>query len=173
MSKYTGKCDLYDHVFMIGYHGTTDEMTELEKFEIFKKRTGGVIYTYFPLELTKLNIDNEIKMVNNPDILSKNEDGSYTYFFTKYKKLNQINKRGYYAIKEIHFDDILDLFPYFTHIISSMGSDENTETIYITYQDYNSMKEEEARLLGYERFGTSFMKKYIKEDLIRIIKEYY
>lgn len=172
MSKYTGKCDLYDHVFMIGCRGTTDDMSELEKFEIFKKRTGGVIYTHFPLELTKFNIDNEIKLVNNPDVLSRNEDGTYTYYLTKYKNLKQLNKHKYYAVKEIHFDDILDLFPYLTHIISMMGSDENSEHIYITYQDYNTMREEESRLFGHE-YRNDFMKKYIKEDLIRIVKEYY
>ena len=39
MSILTGKCDLYDHVYMIGSKGTTDNMTKKEMFEVFKQRT--------------------------------------------------------------------------------------------------------------------------------------
>lgn len=172
MSKLTGKCDLYDHVFMIGSRGVTGDMSMLEKFEVFKRRTGGVIYTKFPLELNSANINNEIELVNNPDILSKNADGTYTYYFTNYKTLKQLNKHGYYATKEIHFDDILDIFPYLTHIISMSSSDPYRETVYITYEDYNTQREEESRLFG-SNYSTDLFKKSVKEELIKIVKEYY
>lgn len=173
MSRLTGKCDLYDHIFMIGCRGTTDDMTDKEKFEIFKKRTGGVIYTKFPLELNKNNIQYEIQLTNNPDILSINEDGSIKYFYENFKNLKQLNKRKYYATKKIHFDTILDIFPYLTHIISMMTSDENSETVYITYQDYNTIREEEARLVGSSYNPREFHKKFINEELIKIVKENY
>lgn len=172
MSRLTGKCDLYDHIFMIGSKGTMKDMSMVEKFEVFKKRTGGVIYTKFPLELNSVNINNEIELVNNPDILSRNADGTYTYYYTNYKTLKQLNKHGYYATKEIHFDDILDIFPYLTHIISMSSSDPYRETVYITYEDYNTQKEEEFRLFG-SNYNTDLFKKSVKEELIKIVKEYY
>lgn len=173
MSRLTGKCDLYDHIFLIGSKGTTDEMSDKEKFEVFKKRTGGVIYTKFPLELNKNNLEYEISLVNNPDLLSINEDGTIRYFFENYKTLKQLNKRKYYATKEIRFDTILDIFPYLSHIISMMHSDESTETIYITNQDYNTIREEEARLVGSSYNPRDFHRKFINEELIRIVKENY
>lgn len=173
MSKFSGKCDLYDHVFSIGSKGTTDDMSDLEKFEIFKKRTGGKLYQRFPLKLTKYNIDSEIRLVNNPDILSKNDDGTYTYWLDTYKTLNKLNKHGYYATREIRFDDILDLVPYFPYIISSMAADQDGETIYISSKDYLSLKEDEARECGLTTYDCDLYRKFLKEELINIVKRYY
>jgi hypothetical protein len=48
MSKFSGKCDLYDHVMMEKTYPDPNNKNilvsdELECFEIFKKRTGGIL----------------------------------------------------------------------------------------------------------------------------------
>ena len=84
MSRFTGKCDLYDHIMMekvypmnpsSKYSPLTSD--ELECFRIFKERTQGKLYQHFKLKLTPWNIDKEIELCNNPRILSKIEHKEY------------------------------------------------------------------------------------------------
>ena len=57
MSKFSGKCDLYDHIMMEKTYPDSKNpniliSNELECFEIFKKRTGGKLYQHLKIELT-------------------------------------------------------------------------------------------------------------------------
>lgn len=164
MSMLTGKCDLYDHVYMIGTRGTNDEMSMKEKFNIFHKRTGGKLYQSIKIELNKRNI--EFYLEKDKNKLKKTEEG-YEYMGDTYKNLSQINKRGFYTDRVIEFDDMLELLPYLGYIIASAVSDSEKEIIYISKNEYNVERELEAMKLGYER---SFPK-YHKEAYKDLVKE--
>lgn len=159
MSSYTGKWDLFDHIITLGTKDKPKYNNKLEYelycFNLFKQRTGGVIYQKFKLELNPFNIDKEILDRNNDFILSKTErkiykpdkrtksgqrvvtEYTYTYLGEDYSSLEELNNRGYYALKRIHFSSIFDIIPYYSFIISVLSSDEFSETIYISNVDYN------------------------------------
>ena len=128
MSYLSGKCDLYDHIYSVGCKGTTDDMSKQEKFEVFKKRTNGVIYMSFPIEVTKANID---LIIAHNHHLKKLEGDTYSYMGNVCKTLKKLNKENVYYNREIKFDTMLDLVPYLPHIISTMSSSENKEYVEI------------------------------------------
>ena len=159
MSSYTGKCDLFDHINTLGIKDKSKYSNELEYelycFNLFKQRTGGVIYQKFKLELNPFNIDKEILDRNNDFILSKTEkkvykpdkrvkggqkvvtEYVYNYLGEEYTSLQELNNKGYYALRRIHFDSIFDIIPYYSFIISVLSSDESSEMVYISNEDYN------------------------------------
>lgn len=178
MSKFSGKCDLYDHVFMIGCKGTADEMSELEKFEIFKQRTSGLLHQSRKLYLEKWNVDYEIEYRNNPAILRKekvNGRTKYFYYGKAYSSLKALNKVGYYTDFLIYFDTILDLVPYYPYIIAICASDQEGEYIEITKHSHvEDELMEPWRKIKYGKDSIhSYYKEQLNKELIRIVKEYY
>lgn len=175
MSKFSGRCDLYDHIYMIGCRGTDNNTSEKERFEIFKKRTGGLLHQRVLFNLDKYNIDKEIEIINNEKILCKkkvNNRYRYYYFGEEYKTLKALNKRGYYCTIDLPFDTMLDLVKYYGYIISSMASDEDSEYIYIT----NESEIDEKRKHQYfrENNQNKFYGEYeLNEEYIRLVKKYY
>lgn len=131
MSKFSGKCDLYDHITMLKTYPDPENSNRLisnfdECFEIFKKRTNGVIYKHVQVELTKFNID---KFIAIDKLLSKkvNEKGKtiYTYWNKEYKTLKALNKKGYIAAMPIYFNSIYDIVQYLPYTISYSSSKES------------------------------------------------
>lgn len=179
MSRFSGKCDLYDSIMMIGCKGTNDEMTEIEKFQIFKERTNGVIYQSKKLYLTKYNIDYEIEYINNPQILRKekiNGRTKYFYYGKSFSSLKALNNKGYYTKHKIIINELIDLVPYYPHLISIHFSDENSEYIEIANNSY--VTEEEMApwrkaTYGYENSCLNYYKENLRKELIRVAKEYY
>ena len=168
MSCLTGKCDLYDHVYMIGSKGTNNDMSMKEKFEIFHKRTGGKLYQNVKVDLTKKNIDFFLEKEKNK---LKKVDGGYEYFGKVYKTLNQLNKHGFWTTRTIEFNDMLELFPYLGYIIGSMASDSKKETIFISSDDYNVIRELEGFEYGYEHKISQHTKDTYKDLFKKTLKE--
>ena len=163
-----GKCDLYDHVYMIGSRDTTKYMTKQEMFDVFKQRTNGTIYQSIRVPVTKFNID---LLLENNKFLKKTENNTYEYFGTEYKTLKQLNKVGVFYKREIHFDTMLDLVPYLPYIISIMTSDENGEYIEIGEHSYIDQQYLENLKYGYDSSKTwKFNMKRLQEEYIETIK---
>ena len=133
---------------MIGSKGVTDNMSKQEKFEIFKRNTGGKLYQKVQVELTKNNID---YFVDKDNRLVKNIDGSYSYMGIIFKTINKLNKYGYWFRRTIMFDTMLDLVPYLGYIISFMSANFNTEYIEISRYSWPEMCYSDALKYGYER----------------------
>ena len=187
MSKFSGKCDLYDHIYTIGTKGTNDNMTMLEKFNIFKERTKGVIYQSKKMILTSVNIDNEIKNVNNPNILSKfewfeNKKDSrckggfktvnkckYFYYNKEYESLDAINKIGYYARREIKFNKPDELIKYYPYTIGILSSDPDSEYVEISSKSYPTEHYWDSRL----RSGVIMNEAYYTNELLEEYRKYY
>lgn len=175
MSRFSNRSDLYDHIYMIGCKGTDCNTSEKEKFETFKKRTNGLLHQRVLFNLDKYNIDREIKIINDERILCKkkvNNKWRYYYFGREYKTLDSLNKRGYYCTIDIPFDTMLDLVKYYGYTISSMGSDVNSECIYIS----NESEIDERRKSQYFRENNQnkfYGEKELIDEYIRLVKEYY
>ena len=189
MSKFSGKCDLYDHIMMEKMTPSKDnpnilESDDFECFEIFKKRTGGVIYQSFKVDLDDYIAQEEAKTSKiltcepyEEEIADKRcKNGKKTvkkYKYTFYGKpmtLAEINKFGYYTDKEIRFDDILDLVPYFPYIIGMCVSDTDHETVFISRHSYVDEQEENFIRHGLRSMADHY-RKALKETYINYVRE--
>ena len=184
MSRFCGKFDLYDTIYM-----TSGEETDDDLFEKFKKRTGGKLYQNFKLKLTDYNIDKEIESKNNPKLLSKIEhvkevddkrvksgkrtvkSYTYIYFGKEYKSLAEINRQGYYATRTINFEDKLDLVPYYAYIVGVHASDPESETVVIGNESYVDQVERSFRENGLDTNGLDYYRKALKKEYIRVVLE--
>ena len=185
MSRYSGKCDLYDHLMMENGKNEDSIESEFECFELFKKRTGGVLHQHLKIELTEFNIKREIsrrkgilkRTLHEKEVKDKrckegkkiNRYYTYTYHGQEYPNLEELNKRGYWTILDLHFDTILDLVPYFPYIIASAACDAGTETIFISEKPYPT--ETDIRLIksGLEPFG-NYYRQALQEHYIDVVK---
>lgn len=181
MSKFSGKCDLYDHISMEKMEPSPTNPNILisdddECFEIFKRKTDGKIYQHIKIELTDSNIENEIRYNNH---LSREEvrlvrnDNRYKsgvkeiiqyvyhYLGQTFYSLKDLNKFGYIGTKTIEFETIFDLIPYFPYLISFACCNQNSETIFISDKSYVDEEYLEHRQYGH----TSKMCSYYKKEL--------
>ena len=167
MSIWSGKCDLADHISMMKHRTKdgSDKKEDLDKarvlysddmecFEIFKKRTGGVIYQQVKLELTKFNIDKEIEINEHLEkFVNENGKTIYKYYGQEFKTLKSLNKYGYYIKKEIHFQTLLDIIPYYPYIVTICCSNEGKETVVISSESFVESEYMEHREYGYDSIG--------------------
>lgn len=159
MSRFSGKCDLYDHI--AGTAGWYDRdgnpvkmgegsgayySDEYRDFLAFKKQTGGVLHQHKRVKLTPWNHEEVKKLCKDfdyqehtrivPDKRIKNGQReekylTYTYYNKEYT-LKELNKKGIYITIDIHFNTLLDLIPYYPYLISmSCGG-----TVYISSQSF-------------------------------------
>ena len=201
MSKFSGRCDLCDHI-MMEKHRTqdgSDKKEDLEKayvlysdemecFKIFKERTKGVIYQSIRVPLTSFNIDKEIKYVNNPNKLSKIEHVdivpdkrkkggtrkkiTYTYIHNG-KEYNRLSDIQYYGRKEIHFETLLDIIPYYPYIISMSVSSNGEEFIVISSESFIEEQYQSFRESGISTEHRDWYRQELQKHYIDVIKNYY
>lgn len=196
MSRFSGKCDLYDHVMMEKTYPDPNNKNilisdELECFEIFKKRTGGILYQSQKVKLDEWNIDYWINYYNNPERLSKEahtiikEDKrcregkketttyTYTYFGKTYSSLKELNSNGFYGTIEIKFNTLLDLLPYYPYIITMMACDQEHETIYISNSSYVDMYVKDVVNYSEPNFRMiEIFREELKKHYIKVISKY-
>lgn len=163
MSKYSGKCDLFD--YMSGLGGWFDKdgspaalgegpgpyySDEWLDFLAFKKATGGVLHQHKKVALTAWNAEAIKKRCSGFDykkIVTEVEDKrykdgirkdvSYTYiYYGKEYTLKELNKKGIYITLDIHFDTLLDLIPYYPYIVSAAAHSPEKTIIYISDLPY-------------------------------------
>ena len=164
MSRYSGKCDLFDHISGQGgwfdkegnpvefgdenvYCYYSDEMLD---FIAFKKRTGGVLHQHKQVKINEWNQDEVAKYCSDLTIIphtkvvedkrykkGKREVTTYTYkYWNREYTLKELNKHGVWVTIDIHFDTILDLIPYYPYIVSFCSSKDGKEVVYITDQSF-------------------------------------
>lgn len=164
---------------------------ELECFEIFKKRTGGVLYQSLKIELTDWNIDYWINYYKDSNKLSKSaytvikEDKrcksgkkeitkyNYYYYGTKYNSLKELNERGFYGEIKIKFNTLLDLLPYYPYIITAMFSDKDQEKVYISDTSYVDMYAKDVASYSEPSFRMiEIYREELKKHYVKVITEY-
>ena len=178
MSRYSGCCDLYDHISGLGgwfdkdgkpvkfgkasrYY--SDEMLD---FIEFKRQTGGVIHQHKKVKVSKWNqedVKNHCPGFNFTKHTRKISDKrcrsgfreetyyTYTYYGKEYGSLDELNKKGVYVTIDIHFNTLLDLIPYYPYIVSacSHNSDSSPESyVFISEKPYPIEQRDERLKTG-------------------------
>lgn len=145
MSRFSGKCDLYDHIFA----GSADWADYFRRFEEFKEKTGGKMHQERKVLVTDGNLD-DVCAVNprlsysNVTVVKTDKKGKtkevlerhYLYWDKEYDSLKKLNKRGVYIRIDIPFDTILDLIPYYPYIIAADFWSKDRETVILSHQPY-------------------------------------
>ena len=162
MSIYSGKCDLCD-LIMMQKHRTesgSDKKEDLEQarilysdelecFEIFKKKTDGVIHQMLKVEVTENNRNLVAKRCSAFKVYTfetekddkrfksgKKKEVTYNYEYNgeKYSSLKALNKKfgGIYITIDIHFNTLLDIIPYYPYIVSMANMTPEHSKVYIS-----------------------------------------
>lgn len=181
MSKFSGKCDFYDHLCM----GHNDL---LEAFEEFKRKSGGVLYQHVLIrEVNEWNqdfikahcpqFDYQKHVWQDPDKRYKcgfKEVVTYTYtYHNKNYTLKEINKKGVYITKEIPFNTLLDLVPYFPYVVSACCSSKDLEIVYLSNKSYVDRQEDEFFKHGIDSEGPTHYRKKLADAYLEICKDYF
>ena len=182
MSKFSGKCDLYDHIMMQKqYQSETNPNVyvsdEMECFELFKKATGGVIYQDVKVTVSELNQELVSELcdyfhyhpVPKKSALGKQK---FTYrYFGKEMSLKELNKRGVYVSIPIHFKTLLDIIPYYPYIITCAISNNGKQRITISSKSYVDMQAREH--LTYGHLPCIDYKRFLQEHYIEVVTRYF
>lgn len=188
MSKFSGKCDLYDHMMMLVSHqkGNVYVSDEYECFNEFKRRTQGKLYQHYLIKVTTNNqnfvaehcphFSINTHTVSKPDKRSKSGKKDYTtytyeYYNKKYNTLQELNKHGVYITIEIKFNTLLDLIPYYPYIITCMFSDKEKSTVYISNESF--VRSEFKSGLQYGYISQLNYAKILQEHYKQVILRYF
>lgn len=168
MSRFSSKCDLYDQIYAFA----DSSLTELECFNNFKKRTGGVIYQSFKvnLEPQKRLLDMWIEKGLVPFIEKK--DGNYYYYKEKIT-IKKLQKKDFYFRRKITFDTILDLVPYYGYVISVCCSDKDHCYVEISSDPEYVIRQKEHLMYSGEDIPLNFYLDELRAEYIRVVNEYY
>lgn len=197
MSRYSGKCDLRDHIS--GCAGWYDKdgnpvkfgdpgvgcyySDEWQDFLAFKKQTGGVLHQHKKITLTPWNHEDVKKLCPNFDYQEhvkivpdkRNKSGqreekylTYTYYNKEYT-LRELNKKGIWITVDIHFDTLLDLIPYYPYIVSAACAG----TVYISQQSFVDDELEDHLDGGWYSDSWQHYKKELQDHYREVVLKYY
>lgn len=168
MSEFSGKCDLFDDMIILGgVDGIDDEYT---CFQNFKKRVNGVIYQANTVKVTKNNLDDVAKHNSN---FSYRQTGNnkyiYTFFGQEYTNLKDLNKQHILVFEKIHIDTIFDIIPYYPYIvIFECGS-----TVVIDSMPYFEYEKEQRLKKGWPLGDfTEYYRKRLQRHYAELVDEY-
>lgn len=197
MSRFSGKCDLYDHIAGMGGWFAKDGnpvkfsdpdvhvyySDEWLDFLAFKEQTGGVLHQHKKITLTPWNHEEVKKLCPEfdyqehtrivPDKRVKNGQReekylTYTYYNKEYT-LKELNKRGIWITIDIHFDTLLDLIPYYPYIVSmSCGN-----VVYISQQSFVDEELEDHLDGGWYSDFWQHYKKELQDHYREVVLEHY
>lgn len=197
MSRYSGKCDLFDHIsgtggwfdkdgnpVKFGQEGVncyySDEMLD---FIAFKKLTGGVIHQHKKIKLTQWNHEDVKELCPHFDYIQhtkivpdkrqksgQREEKYLTYkYYDKEYTLKELNKRGIYITIDIYFDTLLDLIPYYPYIVTmSCGS-----TVYVSNESFIDEKVNNCLESGWYSDRWQHYKKELQDHYREVVLTYF
>lgn len=201
MSKFSGKCDLYCHIAGQGgwydRNGNPVKMgegsgpyysNEMNDFLAFKKATGGVIYQHMKIKVDPWNQDlvekkcpgfkvNKHTKTISDKRTKKGEKEityyTYTYYGKEYDTLKDLNKKHVYITKEIKFNTLLDIIPYYPYIVSSCCSSDGKQTVFISSQSYVDEQEETALQYGRESSMVAYYRKELQDHYREVVLRWF
>lgn len=182
MSKFSGKCDLCDHIMMMKSHPKADNHNvlvsdEMECFELFKQATGGVIYKEIQIEVNEYNqkfISDLCDYFTFEPIpkISERHKQRYSYkYFGQEMTLKQLNKEGVHVAVPIHFETLLDIIPYYPHIVICAFCQDGKQQITISGKSFVDTQIEDALKFG--RFPYVDYKKELQKHYIDVVTRYF
>ena len=182
MSKFSGKCDLYDHIMMQKHYQSETNPNvyvsdEMECFELFKKATGGVIYQDVKLIVSELNQElvSELCDYFHYHPVPKKSDRSKQKFIYRYfgkeMSLKELNKKGIYVSVPIHFKTLLDIIPYYPYLVTCAISNNGKQRITISSKSYVDTQAQEY--LNYGHLPCIDYRKFLQEHYIEVVTRYF
>jgi len=201
MSVFSGKCDLCDHISgMGGWYDRDGNPTtigsgagalysdEMQDFLAFKEKTGGVIYQHKKIKVTEENQDLVAKKCDQFKVFKhtvyvrdkrlksgQREKIYYTYEYwgQEYDSLKEINKKKVFIVKEIHFENLLDIIPYYPYIVGACCATNNKQTVYISSRSFVDEEEESAYNHGWEPNMSSYYRHLLQEHYREVVLNYF
>ena len=125
-------------------------LTLCKILRLLKKRTNGVIHQHVKVKVDEWNQDyvksrckafdftKHTKSINDKRCKSGKKENyyyKYTYYGKEYN-LKELNKHGVHITKDIHFNTILDLIPYFPYIVTASVYNGDTYIVVISSENY-------------------------------------
>lgn len=174
MSEFSGRCDLFDHISMEKMYPSSNNQNvlisdEMECFKIFKEKTKGVIYQYKTVSLSKKNI--KFFLENDKNLYFDGE--KYHYFSREFKTLKSLNNYGYRFKKEIYFETLLDLIPYYPYVIAMGAFCEGNEYVVISEKSEIEMREESNLEYGIISDSLNYFRKELQNHYIEVVNKYF
>jgi len=188
MSRFSGKCDLFDHIsgrggwydkdgnpVKFGQEGVSVYYSdEMQDFIAFKKETGGVIHQHKKVKVDEWNQDEVakhckfFKVIPHEEIIKdkrynggERKQTTYTYsYYGKEYTLKELNKHGVWVEIDIHFNTILDLIPYYPYIVACAAYNDGKAYIVISGESYVTEERDGHIEHGY---FSDFWEHYAKE----------
>ena len=174
MSRYSGRCDVYDDVF----RGVSGWGEYFQAFEKFKEATRGVLHQERKVLVSEDNLDYVCKL--NPHLTYSNvtvektgKDGSkkealerhYIYWDKEYASLKALNKKGVYVMIDIPFENVLDLVPYYPYVIAAQYWSEGTELVILANESEPDHEIEDRLESGWLHEGSIDFMFHYKHEL--------
>lgn len=143
MSRFAGSCDLFDLISTSGDF--------LKDYEEFKKATGGALHQRFKVEVTEYNrdyvkdhcrfFDYEEHAISVPDKRCKTGfrekiECSYKYMNKEFGSLKELNDFGVVIQKDIPFDSVYELIPFFPYAVASAYYGKDRLFVNISRESY-------------------------------------
>ena len=189
MSRVSGKCDFFDHLSfekMVPKEGNPNVLVSdiMECFKILKRKTGGVIYQHEHLKVDLYNqkmieeLCDDFKVIEHKEEVKdlRKKSGvrtkttyTYEYWGRTYNTLKELNKHGGVCVKvPIHFDNLVELLPYFPYLISASACNEDSETIFISKESFV-----EREFKDHLRYGldSSSMRDHYRKELALLYRD--
>ena len=178
MSRFSGKCDLADHIFSEKFRtkdgsDNPDDLMKsgvlysdpMECFEIFKRNTGGVLHQHKRIKkVTVYNQDfiaehcpqfeiikNKVEVTDKRAKCGTRIDTAYTYkYWGKEYTAKELSKKGVYITVDIRFKTLLDLIPYLPYVVSECCYSDGLEQVYISDESYVEEEADDMIQFGHE-----------------------
>lgn len=197
MSRFSGKCDLRNHIS--GYGGWFDRdgnpvkfgqegvscyySDEMLDFLAFKKATNGVIHQHKKIKLTQWNHEDVKKLCPQfdyvehirvvPDKRQKSGQREEKYLTYKYWEkeytLKELNKKGIWITIDIKFNTLLDLIPYYPYIVTVSGGG----IVYISEQSFVDEERDNHLEHGWYSDFWQHYKKQLQDHYREIVLTYF
>lgn len=202
MSRFSGKCDLADHVFGQGGYFDKDGnpvkfgqegvscyySDEWLDFLVFKKKTNGTLYQHKNVKVNSYNKDDikkyckefDYKEVKTEVADKRSKTGFrtetsyiYTYYGKEYTEKELNNHGGVYIRVEIRFDTLLDLIQYYPYLVSASVCDQESQKIYISSESFVDREFNDMVKSGYVSKLRDHYKKELVEHMRDVTLKYY
>lgn len=137
MSRFSGKCDLYDCIYTLFSYKSED--SEEEMFSRFGRKTGWVIYLPVRVQLSDRNEDMLLSRCA-PDVFSKAPDGKRNHYLCHgklFRSKKSVNRAGGIVLERpVHFSTRMELVPYYGYLIAKAVSSEGHTHIVLSEYSY-------------------------------------
>ena len=162
---------------------------ELECFEKFKELTGGIIHQEIEVEATPYNdefLEGKVpgfKVIKHeasiPDRRFKEGKRvgkwkTYEVYDREYSDLNSLNrKERLFMNREIRFDDLLDIIPYYPYGIIYEYTDANHEQLTIASRNYLDIARMDGIKFGHDSSGEWRYLRQLQEHYLEVVALYF